>query len=92
VIKNFRHKGLEALFETGNAKGVDAQLAPKLKRMLLLLHAGPLPDVMRVPGFKLHQLTGDRKGTWSAWVSGNYRLLFAIDGEDAKDVDFEDYH
>jgi plasmid maintenance system killer protein len=36
----FRHKGLEALFRTGSAKGLDAQLAGKLRRMLARLNDG----------------------------------------------------
>ena len=47
---------------------------------------------MSLPGYRLHQLKGDRKGSWSVWVSGNYRLIFDIEGEDATNVDFEDYH
>jgi proteic killer suppression protein len=92
VINRFRHKGLETLFLTGSTKGVDSQLAAKLRRMLLRLNDGPLPDAMRLPGYRLHQLKGDREGSWSVWVSGNYRLVFDIEGEDATNVDFEDYH
>jgi proteic killer suppression protein len=92
VIKRFRHKGLESLFLTGSTKGIDAQLAGKLRRMLLRLNDGPLPDAMSLPGYRLHQLKGDRKGSWSVSVSGNYRLIFDIEGEDATNVDFEDYH
>lgn len=92
VIKRFRHKGLETLFSTGSTKGVDAQLAPKLRRMLSLLHSGPLPEAMALPGYKLHPLKGDREGSWAAWVTGNTRLTFEIDGDDATNVDLEDYH
>ena len=92
MIKRFRHKGLEALFRTGSARGVNPQLAPKLRRILLRLNDGPLPEAMALPGYRLHPLKGDREGTWSVWVSGNDRLTFEIEGEDAVNVDFEDYH
>jgi len=92
VIRRFRHKGLEGLFRAGSAKGIDAQLAAKLRRMLARLNDGPLPDAMSLPGYRLHQLKGDRKGSWSVWVSGNYRLIFDIEGEDATNVDFDDCH
>ena len=92
MIRRFRHKGLESLFLTGSTKGIDAQLAAKLRRMLLRLNDGRCPDAMSLPGYRLHQLKGDRKGSWSVWVSGNYRLIFDIEGEDATNVDFEDYH
>jgi toxin HigB-1 len=92
MIRHFRHKGLEALFRTGSTKGLDAQLADKLRRMLARLNDGPLPDAMSLPGYRLHPLKGERKGIWSVWVSGNYRLTFEIEGQDPTSVDFEDYH
>jgi toxin HigB-1 len=92
MIKRFRRKGLEALFRTGSTKGVNSQLAPKLRRVLLRLNGGPLPEAMALPGFRLHPLKGDRDGVWSIWITGNCRLTFEIDGEDATNVDLEDYH
>jgi toxin HigB-1 len=92
VIKRFRHKGLENLFSTGSTKGVDAALAPKLRRMLARLNDGPLPEAMMLPAYRLHPLKGDRKRSWSAWVTGNTRLTFELDGEDAANVNLEDYH
>jgi len=92
MIKRFRHKGLEGLFRTGSTKGVKAQLAPKLRRALLRLNDGPLPEAMALPGYRLHPLKGEREGVWAIWITGNYRLTFEIDGEDATNVDLEDYH
>ncbi len=34
----------------------------------------------------------NRAGTWSVTVSGNWRVTFTFEGEDAFDVDLEDYH
>ncbi len=76
MIKRFRHKGLERLFLKGSAKGIDARIASKLRRMLARLNDGPLPEAMALPGYRLHQLKGDRAGCWSVWVTGNYRLIF----------------
>jgi toxin HigB-1 len=92
MIKRFRHKGLEALFRTGGTKGVNAQLAAKLRRALLRLNDGPLPEAMDLPGFRLHRLKGNRDGVWSVSITGNSRLTFETDGEDATNVDLEDYH
>ena len=41
---------------------------------------------------KLAQLTGNEKGTWSVWVSGNWRVTFQFKGTDAILVDYRDYH
>jgi proteic killer suppression protein len=92
MIRRFRHKGLEALFRSGNTKGVNPQLAPKLRRVLSRLNDGPLPEAMGLPNYGLHRLKGDRESVWSVWITGNYRLTFEIDGEDATNVDLEDYH
>ncbi len=50
------------------------------------------PRDMNLPGLRLHELSGDRQRTWSVSVSGNWRITFRFDGEDAVVVDYEDYH
>jgi len=92
MIVGFRHKGLERLFSRGVVKGVNAEFAPKLRRMLSVLNDSTEPQGMNIPGYRLHPLQGDRKGQWAVWVSGNWRLVFKFDGEDATDVDLVDYH
>jgi len=47
---------------------------------------------MNAPGWKLHPLAGELKGHWAVSVSGNWRLTFAFEGEDAVLVDYQDYH
>lgn len=47
---------------------------------------------MNLPGLYLHELKGERRGTWTVRVSGNWRITFKFEGEDAVDVDYEDYH
>ncbi|MCK5093716.1 MAG: type II toxin-antitoxin system RelE/ParE family toxin, partial [Spirochaetes bacterium] len=50
------------------------------------------PSDMNLQGYKLHQLSGSEKGTWSVWVSGNWRVTFQFEAEDAIMVDYRDYH
>ncbi len=38
------------------------------------------------------ELTGKRRGTYSVTISGNWLITFRFEGEDAFDVDLEDYH
>lgn len=92
MIKNFRHKGLKQLFETGKSRSVAADLTARLIRQLDLLNRATGPADMNLPGNRLHELKGDRKGTWSVTISGNWRLTFTFQGTDATDVDLEDYH
>ena len=47
---------------------------------------------MNLPGYGLHRLKGERKEQWAVSVSGNWRLVFEFDGENATDVDVVDYH
>ena len=47
---------------------------------------------MGLPGLGLHELDGRRKGTWTVWVSGNWRVTFQFKGKDAEAVNYEDYH
>lgn len=47
---------------------------------------------MDLPGLRLHELKGSRKGTWSVTVSGDWRVTFRFEGKDAVDVNYEDYH
>jgi proteic killer suppression protein len=50
------------------------------------------PEDMNLPGLKYHGLSGTRKGTYSVWVSGNWRITFEFDSGDAVNVNLEDYH
>ena len=92
MIVRFRHKGLERLFTTGRASGINPQFAPKLRRILTLLNDGPVPAALTLPNYRLHQLKGDRKGQWAVWVSGNWRVVFEVEGEHATKIDLVDYH
>ncbi len=47
---------------------------------------------MNLPGFGLHELKGREKGLWSVSVSGNWRVVFRFEGNDAVSVDYLDYH
>jgi proteic killer suppression protein len=92
MIKGFRHKGLERFFVVGTTKGIDAQHAAKLRRLLAVLHTAEGPDNMNAPGHRLHQLKGGRKGQWAVWVSANWRLVFEFEDNHAMNVDLVDYH
>lgn len=92
MIKTFRHRGLERFFTKSDYRGIPAQFAPRIERLLDQLDVSTVPIDMQLPGYKFHQLKGDRKGTYSVAVSGNWRMTFRFEGEDAIDVNLEDYH
>ena len=92
MIRSFRHKGLERFFLKGSKSGIQAKHAARLRLILGRLNASTSARDMDLPGLHLHPLAGDRSGTWSVRVSGNWRVTFRFVGGDAEVVDYEDYH
>ena len=92
MITSFIHKGLERFYNTGNTSGVQAIHVKRLRLILTNLDQAENPNDMDLPGLRLHQLKGGRKGIWSVTVSGNWRVTFRFEGRDAEKVNYEDYH
>lgn len=90
MIKKIKHKGLRKLFESGAASGIQPQHATR--QILALLETADSIDDMDLPGLSLHELKGQRKGTYAVKVSGNWRVTFKIIDGDILDVNYEDYH
>ncbi|UYO92980.1 type II toxin-antitoxin system RelE/ParE family toxin [Pollutimonas sp. M17] len=92
MIKSFRHKGLRRLFEAGNASGVQASHAKRLRLQLSALNTAQTIEDMDIPGFRLHPLKGTMKDRWSITVNGNWRITFEFEDGNAYVLDYEDYH
>lgn len=92
MILSFRHKGLKALFEGKTSAKVVPRHIPKLLRILSALDEARQPAEMNLPSFRLHPLKGDLTGHHAVSVSGNWRVTFRFEGEDAAEVDYLDYH
>ena len=92
MIKSFHHKGLQLFFETGNKSGIQSSHAPRLVRQLARLNEACSWEDMNLPGWRLHLLKGKFVGHFSIIVSGNWRLTFKFEGEDAVLVNYQDYH
>ncbi len=92
MIKSFRHKGLEKFFKSGSKAGIQAQHAGKLRIQLSALEHAANPKDMSAPGWRLHRLSGNLAKYYSVSVSGNWRLVFRFEGNDAVEVDYLDYH
>jgi len=92
MIKSFKHKGLKSLCETGSQKGVNPDHTKRLRTILARLDASHSPEDMNLPGLRLHQLKGDLIGYWAVDVSGNWRIFFRFENNNAIDVDYNDYH
>ena len=92
MIRSFKHKGLERFFTKGTKSGIQAKHASRLRLILARLNVSVTPNDMDLPGLNFHPLTGDRKGTWSVKVSGNWRVTFGFVADHAEAVNYEDYH
>jgi proteic killer suppression protein len=90
MIKSFRHKGLEDFFYNGTKRGIRPKHADKLAGVLDALDAATSPGNMGFPGSGLHPLHASN--IWAVKVSGNWRITFRFEGEDAFDVDYVNYH
>ena len=92
MIKSFRHKGVEQYFKTGSKARIQAKHAERLRKQLFALDSARAPQDMNAPSWRLHRLRGELENHWAVDVSGNWRLTFAFEGEDAVLVDYKDYH
>jgi len=92
MIKSFKHKGLEKFYESSSTRGIQVNHANKLRMQLAALDTAQSIDDMDIPGYRLHQLTGDRKGIWTITVNANWRLTFEFEEGNVYILNYEDYH
>jgi proteic killer suppression protein len=64
------------LHQRGERHAVGTTFVDRLEDALAALDIAQSPRDLNLPGFRLHRLKGDLKGTWSNTVSGNWRLIF----------------
>jgi proteic killer suppression protein len=92
MIRSFKSKALERFVLHGDASKLSVPNVTRVERILRSLNSAKSPDAMNVPGWRFHPLKGDRKGSYAVDASGNWRITFGWSGQDATDVDLEDYH
>ena len=91
MIVGFRHKGLRDLFDRDSQAGVRPDLADRCRARLAAIHAAGRIEDLAVPGWRLHRLLGEPP-RWSLTVNGPWRITFAWDGQNAAQLDLEQYH
>ena len=94
-IRSVKHKGLRRFLEDDDPSGLQAAVVDKVRKILAFLQDMEREDELHsVPTWKAHQLTGDRRGTWSLFVTKNWRITFWIDKAEIEivDLDYQDYH
>ena len=92
-IRSTRNRGLKRFIEDDDHREIRPDLVNRVRRVLTALQtAADTASLAGPPGWHVHQLTGDRAGTWSMSVSGNWRITFELRGGEICDLDLEDYH
>lgn len=92
MIISYRHKGLELYATKGDRSKLQQSHVSKIRLILTRLDAAKAAEQMNQAGYYFHALKGDLKGFYSVRVSGNWRIIFRFEGENAADVDYIDYH
>ncbi len=92
-IRNVVHRGLRRFIEDDDAAGLQPAVVTKLRRIVSFLQDMEREEELRtVPSWKAHQLAGDRKGTWSLFVTRNWRITLRVAQTEIVDLNYEDYH
>jgi toxin HigB-1 len=93
VIKSFRDKITEAVFNGESPKGFPADLVKVARRKLRYLNAAAdLGDLRSPPGNRLEPLTGDRKGQHAIRIHDQFRVCFVWTAQGPEAVEIVDYH
>ncbi len=92
MIKNIKHKGLRLYWTKGQTKGLNADWLSKLTRILSSIDAALEPEELNYPGAYFHALAGKDNGRFSLRLTANFRVTFGWEGEEATNIDIEDYH
>lgn len=94
-IRNVVHRGLRRLMERDDPSGLAPVVVERVRNIVTFLEEmDDAKELRDVPGWRVHQLTGDKRGTWSLTVTRNWRITFRIDQVEREiiDLNFEDYH
>jgi proteic killer suppression protein len=93
VIRRFRDRTTEAVFDGESPKGFPADLVRVARRKLRYLHAAAnLGDLRSPPGNRLEALGGDRSGQHSIRINDQFRVCFVWTAEGPAEVEIVDYH
>ena len=63
-----------------------------IRKLQMLDQATDIRDLAGIPGNRLEQLAGDRRGQWSIRINDQWRLCFAWKSGEAFNVEIVDYH
>jgi proteic killer suppression protein len=92
MIKTFKSKETEMLFNDRSVSRFKAFERPARRKLLYLHRARTLRDLAAPPGNQLEPLKRDRIGQHSIRINDQWRICFRWQEGDAYDVEIVDYH
>ncbi|TAN49842.1 MAG: type II toxin-antitoxin system RelE/ParE family toxin [Rhodospirillales bacterium] len=93
MIKSFADRRTALLFQGVAHRSLPSNILTRARVKLVLIdQALDLDDLRSPPGNRLELRKGDRAGSYSIRVNGQWRLCFRWRGGDAFDVELADYH
>ncbi|HWD57830.1 MAG TPA: type II toxin-antitoxin system RelE/ParE family toxin [Stellaceae bacterium] len=92
MIRSFRSKDTEALFNGGSVPRFQNLRAVALRKLDMLDSAEKLADLRAPPANRLEALTGDRRGQHSIRINDQFRLCFVWTDAGPEAVEIVDYH
>lgn len=89
-IRNVRHRGLRQLIEIDDPSGLPSAFVEKIRNIISFLQDMSDVDELRsMQSWRVHQLTDDRRGTWSLSVTRNWRITFCVDFDQIEILDLD---
>jgi toxin HigB-1 len=92
VIKSFRSKQTERLFNRERVREFQSIERAALKKLVMLDAATELRDLAVPPGNRLERLHGNREGEHSIRINDQWRVCFGWRDGNAYNVEIADYH
>ena len=89
----FRTRKLEREYLKSDkaVKSYGAEVARKyIQRINIIKQTRDIDELCRLPGLRCHPLRGDRKGQYAVKLTGFYRLLFTLHGDELEIAHIEE--
>ncbi|MDQ8196338.1 type II toxin-antitoxin system RelE/ParE family toxin [Coraliomargarita sp. SDUM461004] len=92
MIQSFANADTEQLFVAEKNRRFNAIARVALRKLIQLNRARRIEDLSVPPGNRLEALKGDRAGTHSIRINGQWRIAFRWTEQGPAEVQIVDYH
>ena len=93
MIRSFRDKDTEAIWNRRYVKKLSPELSPFAYNRLVLIYAAEnINDVRLPPGNRLEKLAGNRAGQYTIRINDQWRICFTWSASGAANLELVDYH